>query len=80
MFALYLLCPLFRSQDCGDSPFFILACDGVWDVLTDQEAVDLLVERYRAEGGPFEAAAELLVRTAIEKGSADNVTAIVVFL
>ena len=22
-------------NECGDSPFLILACDGVWDVLTD---------------------------------------------
>lgn len=57
----------------------ILACDGVWDVLSDQEAADLLMERYLKEG-PFSDASQYLVTTAIEKGSADNVTAVVVFL
>ena len=63
----------------GDCPVLILACDGVWDVLSDQEAGDLVLERFRAEG-PFSSAAQLLVDTAIQKGSADNITAIVIFL
>jgi serine/threonine protein phosphatase PrpC len=46
--------------DCGSCPILILACDGVWDVLNDQEAADLLLERYLTDG-PFEQAAELLV-------------------
>lgn len=58
----------------------ILACDGVWDVFSDQEAAELILKRYRREGGPFEGAANLLVKAAIDKGSADNITAIVVFL
>jgi protein phosphatase PTC1 len=66
-------------KDHGDAPFLILACDGVWDVLSDQEAADLIMSRY-VEEGPFVDASQYLVMTAIERGSADNVTAIVVFL
>ena len=47
-------------SQCGDCPMLIIACDGVWDVFTDQEAADLLMERYSAEG-PYSDAAELLV-------------------
>lgn len=43
-----------------DCPMLILACDGVWDVFTDQEAVDLLMEPYQ-QTGPYRNAAELLV-------------------
>lgn len=68
-----------RLNDHGECPFLILACDGVWDVMTDQEAVDLLLEQYAATG-PTADAANLLVQTALEKGSADNITAVVVFL
>ena len=58
----------------------ILACDGVWDVLTDQETTDLLMKRYADKGGPDEDAAKYIVKTAIKKGSADNITAVVVYL
>jgi serine/threonine protein phosphatase PrpC len=63
----------------GECPFVILACDGVWDVLTDQEAVDMILVRYLAEG-PFDEAAKILVQTALDKGSTDNITAVVIFL
>ena len=72
-----------------DFPMLILACDGVWDVFTDQEAVDLIrdaiVEKQAQsqEGhGPViseSEAAKLLVHKSIERGSADNITAIVIF-
>lgn len=44
----------------GDCPMLIIACDGVWDVFTDQEAADLLMEKYMI-AGPYANAAELLV-------------------
>ena len=72
-----------------EDEFMIVACDGVWDVFTDQEAVDLIrdaiVEKQAQsqEGhGPViseSEAAKLLVHKSIERGSADNITAIVIF-
>jgi len=52
--------------------FIIMACDGVWDVLSDQEAVDLVKTDTDAQ-----AMADKIVKTALEKGSTDNVTCIV---
>ena len=58
----------------GDS-FLILACDGLWDVLSDQEAVDLVKD----ETSP-QLMANKLLKTAIDKGSVDNITIVVVLL
>jgi serine/threonine protein phosphatase PrpC len=69
-----------KSPD--EHPFLILACDGVWDVFTDQEAVDFLLDEFsRAPDRAFTEAdaARLLVLASIERGSADNITAIVVY-
>jgi protein phosphatase PTC1 len=52
--------------------FVILACDGVWDVLSDQEAVDLVKDLKDAQK-----MSELLLKKALEKGSTDNVSVLV---
>lgn len=53
--------------------FLVLACDGVWDVLGDDEAVAVCIEHRSAD-----LAAHALVRRAFEIGSDDNITALVV--
>ena len=58
----------------ADDLFFVIACDGVWDVLTDQQVCDLVLEKW---GDPA-AAASAIVRTALSSGSGDNLTAQVV--
>jgi len=58
----------------ADDLFVLTACDGVWDVLTDQQAVDLVLQHW---GDPA-AAASTIVRSALSNGSGDNVTAQVV--
>jgi protein phosphatase 1L len=59
-----------RSDDLA-----VIACDGVWDVLTSEEAIALA----RTALTP-DAAARLLRETALERGSTDNITVIVVDL
>lgn len=62
--------------------FIIVACDGVWDVMSDTEAV-ALVREYIGNGSSnskVSRAAKFLVDTAIARGTTDNVTCQVVFL
>ena len=63
-----------------DDEFVIIATDGIWDVLTSQEAV-LYVRRYLAtKEGDVDGAAKGLVRKALVSGTVDNVSAVVVVL
>jgi protein phosphatase PTC1 len=58
-----------------EDKFFIIACDGVWDVMTDQEAVDML----KNETDPTKMS-EMLLLASLTRGSTDNITVMVVFL
>jgi len=57
----------------SNDEFLILACDGLWDVATDQQAVDLI----RDELDP-DAAAKKLMQHALDEGTRDNVTILIV--
>mmetsp|Transcript_65232 Transcript_65232/g.121604 ORF Transcript_65232/g.121604 Transcript_65232/m.121604 type:complete len:402 (+) Transcript_65232:85-1290(+) len=61
--------------------FIIVACDGLWDVMTDQEAVEFVRPRLQkgTEAGKsrkeaVEEVAEALVIAALDLGTRDNVT------
>lgn len=56
-----------------DDEFLILACDGVWDVLDDQAAANLI----RTEQNP-QAATETLLREALRLYTNDNITVMVI--
>ncbi|KAA0150348.1 hypothetical protein FNF29_05360 [Cafeteria roenbergensis] len=72
--------PDIRSQEItAYDEFVILACDGLWDVMTSQQAVNFVRRRLR-ESPDLQAATEALVAKAIELASVDNVSAIVVAL
>jgi len=70
-----------------DDELLILASDGLWDVLSNAEAVTLArrcVARARQRGATRAAAARIaatvLTRAAVDRGSRDNVTVVVVDL
>lgn len=63
-----------------DDEFLILGCDGVWDVLENQEAVDFVQEELKKNSNNFEKAAQVLRDKAHWAQSSDNITVIVVDL
>ena len=67
-----------HELNCEDE-FFILACDGLWDVLSSQSAVELARQSLRGHND-VQRLAEELVKEAIARHSGDNVTVLVVSL
>jgi protein phosphatase 2C family protein 2/3 len=61
----------------GGDEFVVLACDGIWDVMTSQQAVNFVRRRLLAHRDARRAAQEL-VDKALELTSIDNCSAIVV--
>jgi len=60
-------------------PFMVIACDGLWDKLTYEDAVEFIARAKDSGKDPTETS-QLLVKHALELGSLDNITAIVVYL
>jgi serine/threonine protein phosphatase PrpC len=60
--------------------FVVLACDGVWDVMTGQQVVNFVRRRLLETSGDPEQVAEDLCLKALQLNSIDNVTALVVRL
>lgn len=61
------------------NPFIVIACDGLWDKVTYEEAVEFIAKA-KAEGKDPTETSQLLVKHALDLGSFDNVTIIVVYL
>jgi len=71
--------PFTKTVDIDpDVPFLIIACDGLWDKVTYQEAVDYITPLHKSGKNPTDAAKQLVNR-ALEKGSLDNVSVIIVY-
>ncbi|XP_071720323.1 LOW QUALITY PROTEIN: probable protein phosphatase 2C 43 [Rutidosis leptorrhynchoides] len=60
-----------------DDEFLIIACDGIWDVMSNQEAVGFVRQELRLYDDPNRCARQL-VNKAFLRYSTDNLTAIVV--
>ena len=64
----------------AEDEFLILACDGLWDVISSQNAVQLARSQLQRHNDPAQVAADL-VREAIDvRHSGDNVTVVAVCL
>jgi len=57
-----------------ENQFLILACDGLWDVIEDNKAVQIIMNSKSAEDG-----AQELVSAAMAARSTDNISVVVIF-
>ena len=62
----------------GDE-FVVVGCDGLWDVVSDEECC-ALVRKYKGEGVEKGEVARRLVDESIARGSTDNISVVVAFL
>mmetsp|Transcript_12854 Transcript_12854/g.31249 ORF Transcript_12854/g.31249 Transcript_12854/m.31249 type:complete len:258 (-) Transcript_12854:56-829(-) len=66
--------PHFWEDDLSSADTFcIIACDGLWDVCSDQEAIDLVKGETDAQ-----AMSAKLTQTALDNGAKDNISVMVV--
>ncbi len=70
---------IYRYKLSSSDKFVIFACDGLWDVMTNQDAVDLVNDLLMNKKFKGNYAKEL-AETAYKKGSLDNITAVVYLL
>jgi serine/threonine protein phosphatase PrpC len=61
----------------SEDEFLILACDGIWDVMSNQQAVNIVRQCIKA-GKDATQASVSLTQTALSRGSLDNCTVVVV--
>ena len=69
---------IYKYKISKNDKFIILGCDGVWDVLSNQKAVNY-VNKFYSHYNKINIAKKL-ANYAIEQGSTDNVTVIILFL
>eukprot|EP00128_Syssomonas_multiformis_P002156 Colp12_sorted_trinity150504_noHs@34718 len=63
----------------GDEQYMVLACDGLWDVMSSQDVVQF-VAGYMMRSGTGQGVSQALVQHALSLGSCDNISVVVVFL
>lgn len=74
---------LYKYKLTKDDKFFVLGCDGLYDYLSDTEIVTFILKSCyhpQTEKRVTTKVAHKLAQYAIEKGSTDNVSVVIVFL
>jgi len=61
----------------GDDDFAVLACDGLWDVMSHQDVVEFVLPRLKDLDNPQEVTRQL-VEEAFKRGSQDNITTLII--
>ena len=63
----------------GTEDYLLVACDGVWDVLSGEEIVECVSKHLASPTGSRQSVAKALIQHARAEGSGDNMTVIVSF-
>lgn len=76
---------IFRYKLTPGDKFFVLACDGLWDVMTNQDVINFILDNCYDVAKNVRInknvnIAKRLAEFALVKGSCDNITIIIVFL
>lgn len=74
-----------HARDAERDMYLVLACDGVWDVMSSQEVGDFVVSRAEAaieaeEQDVLPKVGDALLEECLQRGSMDNLTTIIVAL
>jgi len=69
---------IYRYKLSSKDKFLVFACDGLWDVLTNQDVVEFITNLQQQEfSGNY---AKELTEYGLKRGSMDNITAVILFL
>ena len=60
--------------------FLLCCCDGVWDVMSNEEGVEFVREKLKAGESNLSLLAADMLNTCLQKGSKDNMTCVIVLL
>ncbi len=63
----------------GTEDYLVVACDGIWDVLSMEEIVECVQTHLASPGGSRATVAKAIIQLAKSEGSGDNMTVIVSF-
>lgn len=84
----YITCEpdIFKHKISQNDQFIVMACDGLWDVLQNCDVVNFILENVKIHKGKCKIIdkriniAKKLAEYAINKGSTDNISIIIIFL
>ncbi|XP_057337206.1 protein phosphatase 1B isoform X1 [Microplitis mediator] len=66
-----------RDRDMENDEFLVLACDGIWDVMTNKDLCDFIYSRLLLTDD-LEAVTNQVIDTCLHKGSRDNMSIVLV--
>jgi protein phosphatase 1B len=70
----------FSADELADTRYLVLACDGVWDVMSNEDVGAFVCTEFAKPGATPESVSQALILEASRRGSGDNISAIVIDL